>query len=262
MRIVLSETLRTLRHLVSVDIISSRSYKPTHSPPSRIACSACRRGPRNPQRYRLLSTTTRLSSEPPKAHRATERPIPQSKPNRPSTYYELFPQTLSAGPPPAGPFLIDVRALRAEFLRLQSIAHPDLAPPARKREAEAASSYINEAYKTLREPLARAQYLLRLRGITSHEDESSKLDENDQELLMEVLEAREEVEEAETEDVVWKLREVNEKRVEDCVRTLEELFAKDNLDEAKKETVKLRFWMNIRESLDNWEKGKPVVLQH
>ena len=47
---------------------------------------------------------------------------------------------------------------------------------------------INEAYKALQDPLARARYLLSLRNIDV-EDESAKIAEN--ELLMEVMEVRE-----------------------------------------------------------------------
>lgn len=56
---------------------------------------------------------------------------------------------------------------------------------------------INEAYKTLQDPLKRAQYLLSLRGIDVAEDERLKVE--DPELLMEVLEVRENIEAAQEE---------------------------------------------------------------
>lgn len=87
-----------------------------------------------------------------------------------------------------------------------------------------------------------------------------KLD--DQALLMEVLGAREEIEEAETEDDLSPLRTVNDERIKESVRTLEHAFAEDDLETAKVEAVKLRYWVNIKESLDAWERGKPVVLVH
>jgi molecular chaperone HscB len=43
---------------------------------------------------------------------------------------------------------------------------------------------------------------------------------------------------------------------------LDEAFRKDDLVKAKEEAVRLRYWVNIKESLDGWEKGKPVVLVH
>jgi molecular chaperone HscB len=58
----------------------------------------------------------------------------------------------------------------------------------------------------LKEPLARAQYMLALNGVEVSESESLE----DPELLMEVMEVREQMEEAETEEDIEKLRLDNE----------------------------------------------------
>lgn len=133
-------------------------------------------------------------------------------------------------------------------------------PADKKRQAEAASARINEAYKTLQNPLLRAQYILGLQGIDVAGDETAKVD--DPELLMEVLETREVIEEAESEEDLVPLKEGNEKRVEGSVAVLEEAFKNNDIETAKTEAIKLRYWINIRESIDGWEKGKPVVLVH
>jgi molecular chaperone HscB len=151
-------------------------------------------------------------------------------------------------------------ALKREFLQLQARAHPDLHPQADKKRAEALSSRINEAYKTLQNPLLRAQYLLSLRGIDTAEDETAKVD--DPELLMEVLEARETIEAAEYEDELIPLKQDNGTRIWKSECVIEEAFKRDDLQTVKEEAVKLRYWVNIEESIDNWEKGVPVVLQH
>ncbi|MCJ1301817.1 hypothetical protein MMC08_004618 [Hypocenomyce scalaris] len=179
---------------------------------------------------------------------------------RPQTHYEIFPQTLPTGPPPAGPFAIDARQLRKEFLQLQAQAHPDRHQGIDKARAEGASALINEAYKTLQNPLLRAQYLLSLRGIDVAEDETAKVE--DTELLMEVLEMRERIEAVEEEEGLLEMKEVNAGRIEESVEVLEEAFKKDDMERAKEEAVRLRYWVNIRESLDAWERGKPVVLVH
>ncbi|KAL2070585.1 hypothetical protein VTL71DRAFT_13611 [Oculimacula yallundae] len=203
------------------------------------------------QRRLRSSTTSPTQSEADAS--ISSNPIPK-------THYEFFPQTLSLGPPPSGPFQIDVRALRREFLQLQAVAHPDRHPPNLKTRAEATSARINEAYKTLQNPLLRAQYLLSLRGMDVAEDESAKVD--DPELLMEVLEAREEIEGVEEERGLVGLREVNEERIRGSEEVLERAFKEDDLEKAKEEAVRLRYWVNIKDSLDGWEKGKPVVLVH
>ncbi|KAH8820414.1 Fe-S protein assembly co-chaperone HscB [Xylogone sp. PMI_703] len=181
-------------------------------------------------------------------------------PSTPQTHYDFFPETLSSGPPPSGSFAIDLKALRREFLQLQAIAHPDRHPQHLKTRAEATSARINEAYKTLQSPLLRAQYLLHLRGIDIAGDETAKVD--DPVLLMEVLETREEIEAAREEEELVELKAVNEERIEASEKILEEAFKADDIEKAKKECVKLRYWINIKESLDNWEKGRPIVLEH
>jgi molecular chaperone HscB len=129
-----------------------------------------------------------------------------------------------------------------------------------KARAEAMSAMINEAYKTLSNPLLRAQYLLSLRGVDVANDETLKVEEP--ELLMLVLEAREEIEDAEKEEDLDEPRAANDARIAESEQVLEYAFRHDDIEAAKHEAVRLRYWVNIKESLDNWESGKPVVLQH
>jgi molecular chaperone HscB len=129
-----------------------------------------------------------------------------------------------------------------------------------KKRAEALSARINEAYKTLQTPLLRAQYLLTLRGIEVAEDETAKVE--DPELLMEVLDAREQIEEAQSEEDLLEMKNTNYARIRGSEEVLSQAFEEDNIELARSEAVKLRYWVNIKESIDDWEKGKPVVLQH
>ena len=112
---------------------------------------------------------------------------------------------------------------------------------------------VNEAYKTLQDPLKRAQYLLSLQGIDV-EDDSAKLSEN--ELLMEVMEAREAVEEVENEEDLVGIRAENNERIAASVQILESAFAQTEMEQAAQEAIRLRYWMNIEESIQGWEKGK------
>lgn len=131
-------------------------------------------------------------------------------------------------------------------------------PP--KARAEATSALINEAYRTLSNPLLRAQYLLSLRGVDVATDETMQVD--DPSLLALVLEAHEEISEAESEEDLAALRRTNDERIRESEEVLERAFREDDVQAAKKEAVRLRYWVNIKESLDNWEEGRPVVLQH
>lgn len=177
-----------------------------------------------------------------------------------TTHYSIFPQTFPRGPPPHTSFSPDLRQLRKEYLQLQAKAHPDVASAAHKSHAEAVSARINEAYKTLQDPLRRAQYLLAQKGIDVADD-SAKLDaETDggggaELLLMEVMEAREAVDDVDDEEGLVKIRSENHARIDKSVRILESAFAEDDLATAAREAVKLRYWMNIDESIKGWEKG-------
>lgn len=79
---------------------------------------------------------------------------------------------------------------------------------------------------------------------------------------MTVLEAREVIEEADSEADLEEVRVVNEGRIEECEQRLGEALERGDVQGAKEEAVRLRYWVNIREGVRGWERGKPVVLQH
>src|SRR5215510_8971181 len=67
---------------------------------------------------------------------------------------------------------IDVGALGQEFYQLSRKLHPDLFSGADKQEQQWSleqSSQLNDAYRTLKDPIRRTQYLLRLEGIEIEE---------------------------------------------------------------------------------------------
>lgn len=64
-------------------------------------------------------------------------------------------------------YALDETALSAAYKSLQQTVHPDRfasSSEADKRAAMQSSAQVNEAYKTLREPLSRAAYLCELKG--------------------------------------------------------------------------------------------------
>ena len=71
---------------------------------------------------------------------------------------------------------IDVPALEKEFYHLSRKLHPDLSARAGSQEQEWSleqSSLLNDAYRTLRDPIKRTQYLLRLEGVELEEQSKS-----------------------------------------------------------------------------------------
>ncbi|POR39444.1 J-type co-chaperone JAC1, mitochondrial, partial [Tolypocladium paradoxum] len=81
-------------------------------------------------------------------------------------------------------------------------------------------------------------------------------------LLAAVLDAHEAIEEAAAPRDLDPLREANEQRIRRSEELLGRAFRDGDVDAAKREAVRLRYWVNIRESVHDWEEGRPVVLPH
>src|ERR1700761_6852106 len=74
---------------------------------------------------------------------------------------------------------IDTAALEKSFYAQSRKLHPDRfasRPPAEQEAALAASSRLNDAYRTLRDPIARTEYLLALEGIQLEEQSRAATD--------------------------------------------------------------------------------------
>ncbi|KAL8846435.1 MAG: hypothetical protein Q9221_008480 [Calogaya cf. arnoldii] len=223
---------------------------------------------RQPWRH-IASHRSQISANT-KIRYATTRAVPTQKESlRPQTHYDLFPSSLPSGAPPNGSFHVNPVVLRKEFLQLQAKAHPDRHQGLDKAKAEAASARINDAYRTLLNPLARARYLLGLHGVEMGEDESiagspsDSGDGMDAGLLMEVMEVREEIEAAESKAEVEEIKDRNDERKKASEDRLDELFRAGDVEAARRETVKLGYWVNVGTALENWEKaGDGRVSEH
>ena len=74
-------------------------------------------------------------------------------------------------------FQIDLPALETEFHRLSRKLHPDRFARASEQErgwSLAGSSLLNDAYRTLKDPLARTEYLLKLEGAEIGEENAGR----------------------------------------------------------------------------------------
>lgn len=75
-------------------------------------------------------------------------------------------------------FALDRTALDAAYRRIQGEVHPDrfvASPEAERRLALQWATRANEAHQTLRQPLARARYLLALAGVDTAEDTNTAM---------------------------------------------------------------------------------------
>jgi molecular chaperone HscB len=93
-------------------------------------------------------------------------------------------------------FALDPHELDEAYRAVQAEVHPDrfvAAGDAQKRIAMQWATRANEAYRTLKNPLARAAYLLHLRGIDVGAQDNTAMEPA---FLMQQIEWREEIEDA------------------------------------------------------------------
>ena len=93
-------------------------------------------------------------------------------------------------------YAINQQTLDQNYRRLQGEVHPDrfaAAPAADRMRSMQLATQVNEAYRTLKNPTARARYLLQINGIDTHEESNTAMPAD---FLMLQMEWRESIEEA------------------------------------------------------------------
>jgi molecular chaperone HscB len=161
-------------------------------------------------------------------------------------HFELF------GLPPR--YRIEGDALDAAYRKLQSEVHPDRfagASDAEKRLALQASARVNEAYRALKNPVQRAQYLLSLNGVNAVGETDTQLPFD---FLERQLERREEASDAlanEDERTLSSLRQA----VLDDAREIEDQLARDldaqgDFENARPRVRELTFLAKLADDID------------
>ncbi|HEY8119404.1 MAG TPA: Fe-S protein assembly co-chaperone HscB [Methylophilaceae bacterium] len=96
-------------------------------------------------------------------------------------------------------FAIDLNTLDQHYKELQSEVHPDrfaAAPASERLRSMQLATEANEAYRVLKNPTARARYLLHINGVDTQEESNTAMPA---EFLMLQMEWREAIEEASAE---------------------------------------------------------------
>ena len=145
-------------------------------------------------------------------------------------------------------YTLDERALEQAYFAAQRATHPDRLigkPEAERIAAFEQSQLVNDAYETLKDPLARAEHLLALRGVIVNADDSRDVPPM---LLMEMMELRERLEESAQSGVALAgvVGEIKQ-QAGDSQRALATAFASDDLDAAAQETTRLAYVMKALE---------------
>lgn len=145
-------------------------------------------------------------------------------------------------------FAVDTAELDRRYFALQRQLHPDRFATRTARERAISQSQavaLNEAYETLKDPLARATYLLGLYGIGANPDGCHTV--NDPTLLMEQMERREALMEAATPAAVEALAREASGHVAESEAAIAAAFAAGDLSAAGRETTRLKYLVKLVE---------------
>lgn len=152
-------------------------------------------------------------------------------------YFEIFGLPVD--------FQIDTSLLTERYRELQKTVHPDRYANASDRDRRLAvqqAAHINEALNTLKLPLKRARYLLKLNGVEFDDEKETTMDP---EFLMEQMELREAVADVRKQDDPFAslnelMESINHKQ-STMIARLQELISTQEYEAAKMQVQKLQF---------------------
>lgn len=147
-------------------------------------------------------------------------------------------------------FDLDVAALESAYFREQRLYHPDrfaAKPQAQRQQAMQRSVDINHAYKTLKNSLSRAQYLLHLQGIEVGTDKDNA--RPSQALLAEMMDLREQVSEAADAEALQKWEGMLKDRREIAIRHIGKAYQNQDWETMAQETLRLGYVIKTLETL-------------
>ena len=136
---------------------------------------------------------------------------------------------------------LDLEELKKHFYERSRQWHPDrfVAKPAEERaRASVEAAALNDAYRTLKDPLSRAFYLAALKGVELPADGKTI---DDPELLMEAMEAREELHETPTIEAVESLAAKVRDDIKKSLGGLGGLFLANDNAAIRKALLRLRY---------------------
>lgn len=139
-----------------------------------------------------------------------------------------------------------LEAIDRQYFGLQSTFHPDRFAGKSAREKAISMNYassINEAYRVLKSPLNRAEHLLVISGQALPGDDGGTI--SDPELLIEAMERREELEQAESGPAVSAIVEAVRADIDACEGDLSAAFTVGDHEAAVAATLRLRYLTKI-----------------
>lgn len=136
---------------------------------------------------------------------------------------------------------LEPATLDRAYFTAQRQWHPDRfvgRPPDERAKASTEAAGLNDAYRTLKDPLSRAVYLAGLNGVELPSD-GKTIDDAD--LLMEAMEAREALQEAATSEAVDALAAQVRQDMQQSLQGLSTLFLRHDKAAIRKALLRLRY---------------------
>lgn len=144
-------------------------------------------------------------------------------------------------------FDLQAEEIERNYFRFQRIVHPDRFASKSAREkalSQAQAVAINDAYETLRHPVARALHLLEVRGAPLPKGEHTVKDPM---LLMAALQDREALDEAKSAAAIDTIIGKAQQAYDKTIAALSGHFAKDELKTAHAAVLRLRYMEKLLE---------------
>ncbi len=141
-------------------------------------------------------------------------------------------------------FVLDEDALHRAYIQKQREFHPDRVAKASQEERAQAmqmSVEVNQAYHTLKHPLFRAEYLLKLAG--AEEQKPSQM------LLMESMGAREALMEATTTEALEVMKLSQQAILEGVYQDFAQSYAAHRLQDAAEAAMRIRYLQKLLEEI-------------
>lgn len=167
-------------------------------------------------------------------------------------YFELFGM-------PVG-YRVDTAALAERYRELQKVVHPDRFANGTEQQQRVSlqqTTQVNEAYATLKDPVKRAIYLLKLNGVDM---DLEKEITHDTDFLMEQLEMREQLAEARQQDDPAAVLEALMSRIDGMIKVLIaqltmqfETASEEQLQAARESIRKMQFLNKFHAEADALE---------
>jgi molecular chaperone HscB len=145
-------------------------------------------------------------------------------------------------------FDTDGAELDRRYFALQRQLHPDRFASRTARERAVSQSQavaLNEAYEILKDPLSRAEYMLRLNGVAVNPDGCNTV--RDPTLLMEQMERREALAEADTREAVEAIVADTRGELDRDLRETAAAFAAHDLEKAEVAITRLKYLSKLLE---------------